>query len=59
MRRVDVVALTFGLLMTGTAAGSLWITFTGTLNWSLLRVLVPLGLVVIGALGLLLSRSRS
>lgn len=58
-KRVDVLALTAGLLLTGTAAASLWVTFGGTLSWAVLRVLIPLVLVVIGVLGLMLTRNRS
>lgn len=58
MRRVDVVALVFGLLLTGVAAASLWFVVMGSLNWQLLKVVAPLVLVVVGVLGLTLSRSR-
>lgn len=59
MKRVDVVALIFGLLLTGVAAGTLWFIFTGSIDWPLLRVAAPLGLVVVGMIGLALSRNRS
>jgi membrane protein YdbS with pleckstrin-like domain len=59
MKRVDVVALIAGVLLTGVAVASLWLTFTGSLNWQLLRLLAPLALVVVGVLGLAFSRNRS
>jgi hypothetical protein len=59
MKRVDVVALVAGLLLTGVAACSLWLTFTGSIDWEVIRVAAPLVLVVVGVLGLALSRNRS
>lgn len=56
---VDVVALVIGLLLSVVAAGSLWFTFTGSINWGLVRVVAPFGLVVIGVIGLALSRNRA
>lgn len=58
MRRVDVVALIFGLLLAGVAVASLWLTFTGSINWQLVRAVAPLSLVVVGVVGLALSRNR-
>lgn len=52
----DVVALVFGLLLTGVALAALWLSFTGSLNWSVLRTATPLALVTIGGVGLALSR---
>ena len=52
----DVVALVFGLLLTGVAVAALWLSFTGSLNWSVLRTATPLALVTIGGGGLALSR---
>lgn len=54
-----MLALTVGLLLVAIAAGSLWLTFGGSLSWQLVRVLVPLVLVVVGVLGVLLSRHRT
>lgn len=59
MRGVDVVALTFGLLLTTVAVGALWLTLTGSLDWGLVRLVAPLALVVVGVLGLTLSRHRN
>ena len=59
MRRTyDVVALIFGVLVTCVAAGSLWLSFVGSINWHLVKIIAPLGLVAIGVLGLALSRNR-
>ncbi len=59
MKRADVVALITGLLLTGLAVGSLWFTFTGSIDWQLVRIVAPLALVVIGVFGLVLSRNKS
>lgn len=55
---VDVVALVTGVVLTAVAALALLLTVTGSLNWSLLRVGAPLALVVLGVVGLALSRRR-
>ncbi|HJV15693.1 MAG TPA: hypothetical protein VJ625_17540 [Propionibacteriaceae bacterium] len=54
----DVVALIFGLLLSSVALGSLWLTFVGPLNWQVIRIVAPMGLVAVGVLGLVLSRNR-
>jgi hypothetical protein len=54
----DVVALIFGLLFSCAALGSLWLTFIGPLNWQVIRIVAPMGLVVVGVLGLVLSRNH-
>ena len=54
----DVVALIFGLLFCCVALGSLWLTFVGPLNWEVIRIVEPMGLVAVGVLGLVLSRNR-
>jgi len=59
VKRVDVVALVTGLLLTGIAAASLWLAFGGSLDWHLVSIAAPLILVGVGALGLLLSRYRT
>lgn len=59
MRGVDVVALISGLLLTSVAGCSLWLIFGGSIDWQLLRIAAPLTLVVVGVLGLALSRNRS
>ena len=58
MRRLDVVALIAGVLLTGIAACALWYTYTERIDWQLLRVAAPLTLVVVGVIGLSLSRNR-
>jgi uncharacterized membrane protein YuzA (DUF378 family) len=54
----DVVALIFGLMFSSVALGSLWLTFVGPLNWQVIRIVAPMGLVAAGVLGLVLSRNR-
>jgi len=54
----DVVALIFGLMLSCVALGSLWLTFVGPLNWQVIRIVAPMGLVVVGVVGLVLSRNR-
>ena len=58
MRRLDVLALVVGLLMSAVAAASLWLAFDGAINWQLVKVAAPLSLVVVGLLGLTLCRNR-
>ena len=52
----DVVALFFGLIRTGVAVASLWLSFAGSLNWSVLRTATPIALVAVGGIGLAISR---
>jgi hypothetical protein len=59
MRNPDVVALVFGLLLSAVAVAALWQSFVGALDWELLKIAAPLALVMIGVLGLALSRNRS
>ena len=54
----DVVALIFGLLLCCVALGSLWLTLVGPLNWQVIRIVAPMGLVAVGVVGLVLSRNR-
>jgi len=56
MRKPDVVALVFGVLMTAVASVALWLAFAGGIDWHLVRIVAPLCLVVVGVLGLALSR---
>lgn len=58
MRRLDVVALVTGVLLSGIAAASLWWSITGWLNWDALKIAAPLALVAVGVVGLALSRNR-
>lgn len=60
MRRTyDVVALIFGVLLSCLAVGSLWLSFVGPINWHVIQIIAPLGLVAVGVVGLALSRNRS
>lgn len=56
MRRLDVAALNVGLVCVGLAVLALCSAFT-TVNWQLVSIIAPIGLVVVGLIGLLLSRS--
>jgi hypothetical protein len=59
MRSVDVTAFVLGLVLTGIAVLALWLAFAGSVDWGIVRIVAPLGLVVVGILGLALSRNRS
>jgi hypothetical protein len=59
MRSVDVVALVLGIVLTAIAALSLWSTFVGSINWGIVQIVAPLGLVTTGIIGLALSRHRA
>lgn len=58
MKRRDTVALIFGLLLTGVALGSLWFAITGVLDWNVVKLAIPIGLVVVGIAGLAVSRAH-
>ncbi|MFT4216155.1 MAG: hypothetical protein QM619_03095 [Micropruina sp.] len=58
MRRVDVAAFNVGLVGVELAVLALCAAF-GTLDWKLTSIVAPLGLVVIGLAGLLLSRNST
>lgn len=57
MKRRDTVALISGLLLTGVALGSLWFSITGSLDWNVLKLAIPIGLVVVGIAGLVAART--
>lgn len=57
-RRTDVTALVVGLVCLVLAGLGLWRAF-GTVNWAWVGVGTPLVLVLVGLLGLMLSRPRS
>jgi hypothetical protein len=59
MRRVDVVALVIGVVLTAVAVMSLWWTLVGAINWGIVQIVAPLGLVATGIIGLALSRNRT
>lgn len=56
MKRIDVAALNVGLVCVGLAALALCAAFAAV-DWKLVSIIAPLGLVVIGLIGLLLSRT--
>jgi hypothetical protein len=58
MKGVDVIALISGVLLTGAAGLSLWLSVVGPVNWRVVQVVAPLLLVVLGVVGLALSRNR-
>lgn len=58
-RRPDAVSVVLGLLATILALGGLWLTFGGRVEWSTLRIVAPLVLVLIGIIGLAAARPRS
>ena len=58
MRRIDVAALNVGMVCVGLAALAMCAAF-GTVNWNIVSIIAPLGLVVIGLTGLLLSRTST
>lgn len=58
MRRIDVAAFNVGLVSLGLAVLALCASF-GTVDWKLTSIVAPLGLVVIGLTGLLLSRNST
>lgn len=58
-RRPDAVSVVLGLLATILSLGGLWLTFGGSVDWSTLRIVAPLVLVLIGIIGLAAARPRS
>lgn len=58
-RRLDAVSLILGLLVTVLAAGGLWHSLGGDISWSMIKIAAPLILVLIGIIGLAVSRPRS
>ena len=59
MRRLDVASLIVGLLLTGVAGIALWQSIVGHVDWRAIKIAAPLTLVVLGIIGLSLSRNRS
>ncbi|WP_026928302.1 hypothetical protein [Granulicoccus phenolivorans] len=57
--RTDPVALIAGILMLLLASGVLWMAFGGPLDPIVLKLAAPFSLVLIGILGLLLSRKKT
>lgn len=58
-RRPDAFSVVLGLLATILAVGGLWLSFGGSVEWSTLRIVAPLVLVLIGIIGLAAARPRS
>lgn len=58
-RQADVVALVTGVLLTGLAASLLWHSLVSPLGWASVQVVAPVALVLVGVVGLALSRNRS
>ncbi len=56
--RVDLVSFIFGMIMVAVAGVTLWMTFIGAVRLEWLKVAAPLFLVLVGVLGLTLSRTR-
>jgi hypothetical protein len=58
-RTYDVVALIAGVVFIAVALSGLWIALVGPMPWGVIKIVAPLGLVVLGVGGLALSRNRS
>ncbi len=58
-RTYDVVALITGVLFTVVALGGPWLALIGPMPWAVIKIVAPLGLVVLGVGGLALSRNRT
>jgi hypothetical protein len=56
VKRFDVVALVTGVCFVGLALAVLSNALVGPLSWAVVKVVVPLVLVVVGVVGLALSR---
>jgi hypothetical protein len=59
MRSVDVLALVVGVVFSAIAVLFLWLNLFGSINWEVVRIAAPLGLLSLGIVGLALSRNRS
>jgi hypothetical protein len=59
MRSRDVTAFVVGTVLCGIAVLALWLAFAGSIDWGVVRIVAPLGLVAVGILGLALARNRS
>lgn len=56
MKRFDVVALVTGVCFLGLALAVLADALLGPLSWALVKIVAPLVLVLVGVVGLALSR---
>jgi len=59
MRSPDVLALIVGVVFSAIAILALWASLFGTINWEVVRIAAPLGLLSLGVVGLALSRNRT
>lgn len=59
MKRPDTVSLVLGLLTTALALAGLWVSVGGQVDWTTLKIAVPLTLVAIGIIGLTASRRKN
>jgi hypothetical protein len=59
MKSVDVLALVVGVVFSAIAVLFLWLNLFGSINWEVVRIAAPLGLLSLGIVGLALSRNRS
>lgn len=56
--RIDLVAFIFGMITVAVAGVTLWMTLIGPVRLEWLKVAAPLFLVLVGVMGLTLSRPR-
>lgn len=59
MNRPDTVSLVLGLMTTALALAALWVSVGGQVDWTTLKIAVPLTLVAIGIIGLTASRRKN
>lgn len=57
-QRLDVSSLVWGLLFLMLAMLGGWVAIRGFVNWTLIRITGPIILIVLGVIGLRLSRPR-
>ncbi len=59
MKSVDVLALVLGVVFSAIAVLFGWASLFGSINWEIVRIAAPFGLITLGVIGLALSRNRS
>lgn len=57
-RSFDLVAFVFGMIMVAVAAVAIWMVLIGPISTAWLKIAAPLFLVLVGVVGLTLSRAR-
>lgn len=57
-RRFDLVAFIFGMIMIAVAVVAMWMALAGPIPFAWLKVAAPLFLVLVGVVGLTISRNR-